>query len=82
VAEFEEYKEEMIPIFTAETARRALLRQVTISSEEQRMELERKRAEYMRTHQELARKREYSDRVLKARNSHRMLLRVSNRRSR
>uniref|UniRef100_A0A6U0F4M9 Uncharacterized protein n=1 Tax=Ostreococcus mediterraneus TaxID=1486918 RepID=A0A6U0F4M9_9CHLO len=82
VAEFEEYKEEMIPIFTAETARRALLRQVTTSSEEQRMELERKRAEYMRTHQELARKREYSDRVLKARNSHRMLLRVSNRRSR
>ena len=82
VAEFEEYKEEMIPIFTAETARRALLRQVTMSSEEQRMELERKRAEYMRTHQELARKREYSDRVLKARNSHRMLLRVSNRRSR
>ena len=74
IAEFEAYKEEMVPIFAAQTAREKTLREVTMSAEKQRMMLERKRMDYMRnTHEEAIRKREYSERVAKARQSLRLL---------
>lgn len=74
IAEFEAYKEEMVPIFAAQTAREKTLREVTMSAEKQRIMLERKRMDYMRnTHEEAIRKREYSERVAKARQSLRLL---------
>jgi mTERF domain-containing protein len=83
IAEFEAYKEEMVPIFAAQTAREKTLREVSNSAEQQRMLLERKRIEFIRTtHEETVRKREYSERVAKARQSLRLLKGRSQHRSR
>jgi len=83
IGEFEAYKDEMVPIFAAQSAREKTLREVTTSAENQRLLLERKRLEFIRiNHAETIRKREYSERVAKARQSLRLLKNRSQHRSR
>jgi mTERF domain-containing protein len=78
--EFEAFKQEMIPIFEQQTARDKTLRQVTMSAEQQRVIMERKRVDSSRSaHEEAVRKREYSERVAKARQSLRLLGRSQHR---
>ena len=83
IGEFEAYKDEMVPIFAAQSAREKTLREVSTSAENQRLVLERKRLEFIRNNRaDTIRKRDYNDRVAKARQSLRLLKNRSQHRSR
>ena len=83
ISEFEAYKDEMVPIFAAQSAREKTLREVSTSAENQRLMLERKRLEFIRNNRaDTIRKRDYNDRVAKARQSLRLLKNRSQHRSR
>tara|TARA_B100001540_G_scaffold129225_1_gene115216 strand:- start:3690 stop:5258 length:1569 start_codon:yes stop_codon:yes gene_type:complete len=83
IGEFEAYKDEMVPIFAAQSAREKTLREVSTSAENQRLMLERKRLEFIRNNRaDTIRKRDYNDRVAKARQSLRLLKNRSQHRSR
>lgn len=84
LAEFEAYKMEMVPIFASQSAQAKSLRDGNSSATQpDRFGLERRRIEFIRSnYQETIRQREISDRVVKARQSLRLLRSRSQHRSR